>query len=100
MTKTYAERAEEDRRLIVLRALVAEPAGTMNERLLQDELQLFGHRLGRDQVRETLRWLETAGAITLRWPNETIMVADITRRGEEHVSRAAPIAGIALPSRG
>ena len=98
--KTYNERAEEDRRLIVLRALVAEPHGAMNERLLQTHLELFGHRVGRDQVRATLRWLGSAGAITLAWPAETIMVATLTLRGEEHVSRAAPIDGIALPSRG
>jgi len=97
---TYAERVARHRRLIVLRALAGENGGRLNERDIQGELDVWGHRLGRDDVRALLRWLSDAAAIVLTHPGEVLMVAEITQRGDDHVARRGePIEGIDLPSR-
>lgn len=95
-----AERNARNQRLVILRALEREGDGRLNETLLAAELDLFGHSMSRDQVREQLRWLEDAGAITVVVAGGAIMIATITRRGEDHVARRGqPIEGVDLPSR-
>jgi len=89
----------QSRRLTILRALAEQPSGAMNERDLLDHLDLFGHRVARADVRDLLDWLEAAGAVRLSRPVETLVVAEITRRGQDHVERRALIEGVAAPSR-
>lgn len=97
---TYGERAVQHRRLMVLKFLGRQNDGRANERDILDDLDLFGHRLSRDQVRGLLDWLSAAGAVRLTRPGETIVVAEITQRGQDHVERRGePIEGVALPSR-
>lgn len=96
----YVERLVRHRRLIVLKALARENDGRLNERDLEGELDLMAHRVSREELRDLLRWLDDAGAIRLTHPGEIIMVAEITRRGQDHVERrGAPIEGVDLPSR-
>lgn len=90
----------ENQRLIVLRALAGERDGRMNETLLARELDVFGHRLTQDEVREVLKDLEARDAVRLTLAGGVVMVAEITRRGEDHVERRGePLAGVASPSR-
>jgi Fe2+ or Zn2+ uptake regulation protein len=97
---TYAERIAMSRRLTVLRALHAQHDGRMNDRDILDALDLYGHRMARQAVREMLEWLELAGAVRLTRPGEVVVVAEITQRGADHVERRGePIEGVALPSR-
>jgi len=86
----------QSRRLTILRALAEQPSGAMN---LLDHLDLFGHRVARADVRDLLDWLEAAGAVRLSRPVETLVVAEITRRGQDHAERRALIEGVAAPSR-
>lgn len=95
----YAEMIAASRRLTLLRALAETPDGRMNERDLLDNLDLFGHRVARAEVRALLDWLEEAGAVRLSRPVETLVVAQITARGQDHVDSRERIAGVAAPMR-
>ena len=86
-----------DVRLIVLRELVAQPDYRLNETLLLRVLETFGHRRSRDYLRDQLRWLDEMGAVTLTEAG-TVMIAELTRRGRDHVERRVVIEGIARPS--
>jgi hypothetical protein len=60
-------------------------------------LETFGHRKSRDYLRDQLRWLEEMGAVTLTEAG-TVLIAELTRRGRDHVERRVVIEGIARPS--
>lgn len=97
---TYGERAEQHRRLLVLQHLGRQNDGRANERDILEDLDSYGHRLSRDQVRAVLGWLSEAGAVRLTRPGEVVVVAEITARGQDHVDRRGdPIEGVALPGR-
>ena len=97
---TYGERIDQSRRLSVLRALHEQNDGRMNDRDILDTLDLFGHRMARQEVRAMLEWLELAGALRLTRPGGLVVVAEITARGADHVERRGdPIEGVALPNR-
>jgi hypothetical protein len=86
-----------DVRLIILRELAVQPDYRLNETLLSRVLETFGHRRSRDYLRDQLRWLEEMGAVTLAEAG-TVMIAELTRRGRDHVERRTVIEGIARPS--
>jgi hypothetical protein len=86
-----------DVRLIILRELIGQADYRLNEVLLSRVLETFGHRKSRDYLRDQLRWLEEMGAVTLAEAG-TVMIAQLTRRGRDHVERRVVIEGIARPS--
>lgn len=87
------------RRLTVLRCLAEIKGHRTNEAILQRSLDLYGFRVSRDELREELEWLAQRDALTTSLPAGAVMVAELTRRGLDHVERrGTPIAGIAAPS--
>jgi hypothetical protein len=86
-----------DVRLIILRELVVQPDYRLNETLLLRVLETFGHRKSRDYLRDQLRWLDEMAAVTLTEAG-TVLIAELTRRGRDHVERRVVIEGIARPS--
>ncbi|MDO9716953.1 winged-helix domain-containing protein, partial [Glaesserella parasuis] len=69
-----------DQRLVILRSL-AEAGYDANESILSDCLDLYGHDISRDLVRNHLVWLEEQGLIQLERLKDGYMVASITQRG-------------------
>ena len=91
---------EENQRLIILRAL-NDAGGRMNETLIARALELFGYGLNRDEVRDMLKWLDERDTIDTDMAGGVVMIATLTRRGEDHIARLGPpIDGIGVPSRG
>jgi len=86
-----------DARLTVLKELSQQTDGRLNEALLVRVLDAFGHRRSREWVRTQLRKLDELGAVTLSDVG-TVLVAEITRAGLDHVERRAVIEGVAKPS--
>jgi hypothetical protein len=86
-----------DVRLIILRELAVQPDYRLNETLLLRVLETFGHRKSRDYLRDQLRWLDDMGAVSLTEAG-TVMIAELTRRGRDHVERRTVIEGIVRPS--
>lgn len=93
----YNEAIEQDGRLIMLKELARQVDGRLNETMLTKVLDAFGITRSRDWVRTQIRAMAELGAVTFTEAG-TVFVAEITRRGVDHVERRVLIEGIARPS--
>lgn len=84
-------------RLIILRALADEPRYSLNEALLQAQLETFGIARARSWVREELRRLEDLGGVTLTEAG-SVLIATLTEKGRDHIERRLVIEGVKRPS--
>lgn len=88
-----------DARLVILRALNERLDGRSNETVLTAVLDGFGHRRSREWVRTQLRALADVGAVTVTEAG-SVLIAEITRAGVDHVERRGVLEGVAKPSPG
>ena len=102
MARSFGELMEEDRRLVVLRALQEAPDYSLNESLIRKVLETL--RLGvvgRDQVRSLLTWLADNGLVRVErvevGGTPELWVATVTATGAE-VARGRIWPGVARPS--
>lgn len=96
---SYDQYLTEDARLVILKELARQPNGTLNETLLSRVLDTFGHVRSREWLRTQLRALVDVGAIRVNEAG-SVMIAEITRTGVDHVERRAIVDGVARPSPG
>lgn len=96
---SYEDFVASDARLIILRELAGQTGGTLNETLIVKVLDTFGHRRSREWVRTQMRKLAELGAVRLTEAG-TVLIAEITGAGVDHVERRAVIDGVAKPSPG
>ena len=96
---SYQEHLQADARLVILKELTLQMDGRLNERGLEKVLDAFGFRRTREWIRTQLRMLEQLGAVLLV-EQGTVLVAEITRAGIDHVERRSVIEGVARPSPG
>ena len=96
MTNDFNEFLTGDARLIILKALAEQTDGRLNETILAATLDTFGHRRSRDWVRTQLRALSDLGAVRLSEAG-SVLIAEVTRMGIDHVERRAVIEGVARP---
>ncbi len=87
----------EEARLIILRALRDEPDQRLNSELLRRSLEQWGITRAREWVQGELRHLEQIGAVTVAEAG-TVLVASLSRRGEDHVERRLVLDGVKRPS--
>ncbi|MDG4924231.1 MULTISPECIES: VpaChn25_0724 family phage protein [Pasteurellaceae] len=85
-----------DQRLVILRSL-AEAGYDANESILSDCLDLYGHDISRDLVRNHLVWLEEQGLIQLERLKDGYMVASITQRGLDVAQGRVTVEGVKRP---
>ncbi|MCT8831496.1 hypothetical protein KZ432_01000 [Glaesserella parasuis] len=85
-----------DQRLVILRSL-AEAGYDANESILSDCLDLYGHDISRDLVRNHLVWLEEQGLIQLERLKDGYMVASITQRGLDVAQGRVAVEGVKRP---
>ncbi|APO76095.1 hypothetical protein AM571_CH03301 [Rhizobium etli 8C-3] len=88
-----------DARLVILRALNEQSDGRLNDSLLADVLDTYGHHRSRDWIRQQLRLLADLGAVK-NTDIGPVMVAAITRLGVDHVERRTQLEGVKRPSIG
>lgn len=88
----------EQARLIILKALRAEVAETLNSDLLVHELSRFAIRKDRGWVHDELAWLKDRGAVTVIEAG-SIKIATLTEKGARHLDREIAIEGVQRPSR-
>lgn len=60
---TLAEKLAEDRRLVILRCLSEVAGYAANEQVMRAALDHFGHRIGRDVLRQDIAWLRDASLL-------------------------------------
>ena len=97
MTATsFADHLDRDARLTMLKALAEQIDDRLNEVSLVRALDAFGYRRSREYVRTQLRKMAEVGAVKLVEAG-TVMVAEITRDGRQHLERRIILDGIARP---
>lgn len=95
----YDEHLTQDARLVILKALLQQTDGRLNETMLVHVLDGFGHRRSRAWVRTQLLALRELGAVTITEAG-SVMVAGLTQLGQAHVERREVLDGVARPSLG
>ncbi|MDX3962161.1 winged-helix domain-containing protein [Pasteurella multocida] len=86
----------QDQRLVILRSL-ADAGYDANESIISDCLDLYGHDISRDLVRNHLNWLEEQGLVKVQRLQDGYMVATITRRGLDVSQGRAFVDGVKRP---
>ncbi|WP_026379375.1 VpaChn25_0724 family phage protein [Afifella pfennigii] len=88
----------QEARLIMLRFLAEQSNGTLGSSMLQQLLDdMFGISRTREWVHQELRYLADIGAVRLT-PAASVIIAEITRQGIDHVERRAVLEGVKRPS--
>lgn len=85
-------------RLIILRALVGEDNESLNDTILQVELERFGYSRTRDFIVNELNWLEKeVGAVRTSRAGSAV-IATLADPGRDHVARRRILTGVQKPS--
>ncbi|MDA3977910.1 hypothetical protein [Gallibacterium sp. AGMB14963] len=82
----------QDQRMLLLHFL-AENNNSANDEVLQDCLQLYGHRISRDVVRTQLNWLAEQGLVTVSDFGH-LRIAKLTARGFDVSQNQATVEGV------
>lgn len=82
----------QDQRMLLLHFL-AENNNSANDEVLQDCLQLYGHRISRDLIRTQLSWLEEQGLVTVG-DCGYLRIAKLTARGFDVSQNQATVEGV------
>lgn len=95
---SYAEHLADNRRLCILQNLIAD-GGHGSETAIKQTLLAQGHfvSLTREHVRELLKFLAAADAVTIDYYRDTLMVAHITARGVAIAEGRITVAGVEKP---
>jgi hypothetical protein len=97
MNANYAQFADANVRLIILRALAEEVNSSLNDAMLLATLENFGHYRTKDYLRNQLAWLaREVGAVTTREAG-TAVIATLTQAGLDHVERRRVLEGVQRP---
>ncbi len=94
---SYDEHVAEDARLAICRELLAQTDCRLNESVLTAMLDAFGFRKSRDWVRTQIRKLDELGAVKATEAG-SVLIAELTRAGADHVEKRSVIEGIKRPS--
>lgn len=98
MFEGYQEKFNEEVRLVILKALNEEPNHRLNESLLMQVLTNFAMNRTREHLRTQLRWLaDQASAIKITEAG-SVLIAELTQAGAEHLERVSTIEGVKKPS--
>lgn len=88
----------EHARLLILRDLAEQPDGRWNSEALREDLEIrWAINRPREWIHDQLRWLEMMDAVTLTSVS-TVLIAEITQKGLDHVERRLHIEGVKRPS--
>lgn len=94
--KSFAERLNEDRRLVLLRVLSELPGYRSNSSVLASLLDGFGHTVSRDYVKTQLHWLDEQGLVGIT-DLDGLKLVTLTERGHDVARGSVTVPGIARP---
>lgn len=86
-----------NRRIVILCGLDADADRTLSDEMLQRLLAGFGHNVGLELIREDLRWLEREYLVSVGDGAAAIVLAKLTRRGEDVAAGRTRVAGVDRP---
>ncbi|HRO86909.1 MAG TPA: ArsR family transcriptional regulator [Chiayiivirga sp.] len=96
MTKSFAERLTEDRRLVLLRILGDLPGYRSNSSVLRKLMDGFGHAVARDYIATQLQWLAEQALVALT-DLDGVLVVELTPYGQDVASGLSHVPGVARP---
>jgi hypothetical protein len=96
---SFADVMDQDRRLVVLKALQAAAGYRAAQFVLQRYAAQFGHAVSVDRIKTDLSWLREQGLITLETP-EQVMVATLTQAGLDVAAGLSTVPGVTRPAPG
>lgn len=94
---SYSDFRAEDGRLVILKELAQQVDGRLNEVSIQRVLDAFAITRSREWIRTQLRKLAELEAVRITEAG-TVMIAQITTLGRNHVERREVIEGVTRPS--
>lgn len=92
----YDELMAQDRRLVLLQALIQAPDYAMRETVLIRLLEGQRLAIGRDELRIEMRWLSNLGLVDVEYFGD-VQAARITPRGIDVAAGRTLVDGIARP---
>jgi hypothetical protein len=95
----YADLQEQDRRLVLLKALENAAQYRTNAFLLRRFAESVGHTVGGDRIETDLAWLAEQGLVGLEQA-QGVTVATITARGLDVATGRTRVPGVAVPQPG
>lgn len=90
----YSDHYDATARLTILRALANETDYRLNDTLLMRTLEAFAIKRGRGYLRNQLRWLEQEASAVKLHEVGTVMIAELTETGLDHVERRVVLDGV------
>lgn len=93
----WSEKNAQDGRLVILKELAMQVDGRLNEVSLQRVLETFAITRSRDWVRTQMRKLAELEAVRVTEAG-TVMIAQLTTLGRNHVERREIVEGVTRPS--
>lgn len=87
----------EDRRLVILRLLSQAQQYELNDAMIRELLDRFGHNVSRDRVRTDLAWLAEQELVTTDEVAESVITATITRAGLDAAAGRHLVPGVKRP---
>ena len=85
------------RRITILQGLHVDQDYTLSNEMLQRLLGPYGHRVGLDRIGEDLRWLERQELVSLEDGAGGLVLATLTRRGQDVATGHTRVAGVDRP---
>lgn len=85
------------RRITILQGLQFDQDYTLSNEMLQRLLEPHGHRVGLGRIDEDLRWLEQHHLVSIEDGAGGVVIAKLTRRGQDVATGHARVAGVARP---
>lgn len=99
MTKPFAQKIIEDRRLVLLRLLSEQRGGRANSSVLRMGLVHLGIVCDRHEVIDDLLHLQLHNLVALESATEDLYIAQLLERGDDLVNGLAEAPGISRPRR-
>lgn len=96
---SFANYELEDQRLRILEVLAQDGAYSHNETVIHRALAALGHQVSADALHTQLAWLAEQGLVTTEEVG-TLLVATLTRRGDDVANGRAKVPGVARPRPG
>lgn len=93
----YKEALKADARLVILKELSEQTDGRLNQTILLAALDRFGYRRNIEWLRTQLRALADLEAVNI-YEVGSVMIAELTSQGHDHLERRVIIDGIKRPS--
>ena len=83
LAQRYADQLTKEVRYLILKLLMTQPWNSANNEVLGIAVEGLGYRVGRDQMRTELQWLADQRLVSLMPLGSSVIVAELTERGQE-----------------